>query len=125
MKALLHKKKNWTRSSPRWPSGTFSLLQQRVAKADAITSAAQANNTELLRTLTIRAEILAGLESPAEDKQVRMAYQVKQMQEAFGQRDSSFEPLILEWIALGGVATGVYTSLLERFNHSRARGVKN
>ena len=110
---------------PRWPSGTFSLLQQRVAKADAITSAAQANNTELLRTLTIRAEILAGLESPAEDKQVRMAYQVKQMQEAFGQRDSSFEPLILEWIALGGVATGVYTSLLERFNHSRARGVKN
>ncbi len=112
-------------NTPRWPSGTFSLLQQRVAKADAITSAAQANNTELLRTLTIRAEILAGLESPAEDKQVRMAYQVKQMQEAFGQRDSSFEPLILEWIALGGVATGVYTSLLERFNHSRARGVKN
>ncbi|WP_062059741.1 DUF349 domain-containing protein [Cellvibrio sp. OA-2007] len=112
-------------STPRWPSGTLSLLQQRLAKADAITSATQVNNTELLRTLTIRAEILAGLESPAEDKQVRMAYQVKQMQEAFGQRDSSFEPLVLEWIALGGVTTAVYLSLLKRFNYSRAQGLKN
>jgi hypothetical protein len=100
-------------------------VQQRLAKADAITSANQAANTELLHTLAIRAEILAGKESPAEDKQARMAYQVKQMQQAFGQRDSSFESLVLEWVALGGVATQAYTSLLTRFNSSRAQGIKS
>jgi exonuclease SbcC len=112
-------------NTPRWPTGTFNLVQQRLAKADSITSANQATNTELLHTLTIRAEILAGQESPAEDKQVRMAYQVKQMQQAFGQRDSSFDPLVLEWVALGGVATAAYSPLLTRFNNSRSHGVKN
>lgn len=112
-------------NTPRWPTGTFGLVQQRLAKADTVTSATQAANTELLHTLTIRAEILAGKESPAEDKQARMAYQVKQMQQAFGQRDSSFEPLVLEWVALGGVATPFYTSLLKRFNNCRAQAVKN
>jgi len=110
---------------PRWPTGTSSLVQQRLAKADTLTSTNQVTNTELLHTLTIRAEILAGQESPAEDKQVRMAYQVKQMQQGFGQRDSSFESLVLEWVALGGVATSVYTPLLTRFNSSRSSGVKN
>jgi exonuclease SbcC len=112
-------------NTPRWPTGCLSLVQQRLAKADVITSAIQTTNTELLHTLTIRAEILAGKESPAEDKQIRMAYQVKQMQQAFGQRDSSFEPLVLEWIGLGGVTTPAYTSLLLHFNNSRAQGVKN
>lgn len=112
-------------NTPRWPTGTFNLVQQRLAKADSITSANQATNTELLHTLTIRAEILAEQESPAEDKQVRMAYQVKQMQQGFGQRDSSFDPLVLEWVALGGVATAAYTPLLTRFNNSRSNGVKN
>jgi exonuclease SbcC len=112
-------------NTPRWPTGCFSLLQQRLVKADAITSAIQTSNTELLHTLTIRAEILAGQESPAEDKQARMAYQVKQMQQAFGQRDSNFEPLVLEWVALGGVATATYTKLLSRFNNARAHGVKS
>ena len=112
-------------NTPRWPTGCFSQVQQRLAKVDAITSAIQTSNTELLHTLTIRAEILAGQDSPAEDKQARMAYQVKQMQQAFGLRDSSFEPLVLEWIALGGVATPAYTTLLSRFNGARAHGVKS
>ncbi len=112
-------------NTPRWPSGSFSVVQQRLAKADAITSAIQKSNSEALHTLTIRAEILAGQESPTEDKQARMSYQVQQMQQAFGQRDSSFEPLILELITLGGVETATYTKLLARFNHSKSQGVKN
>ncbi|HSC69621.1 MAG TPA: DUF349 domain-containing protein [Cellvibrio sp.] len=112
-------------NTPRWPAGTLSLVQQRLNKADAITNAEQAANQELLQTLTIRAEILAGLDTPAEDKQARMAYQVKQMQQAFGQRDNSFDPLVLEWVSLGGVATADYTKLLARFNKSRLQGVKN
>lgn len=112
-------------NTPRWPTGTLNLLQQRLTKADAITSVDQVSNTELLHTLTIRAEILAGQESPTEDKQIRMAYQVSQMQQGFGQRDSSFDPLILEWITVSGVATAVYTPLLTRFNNSRLLGTKN
>jgi len=111
-------------TTSRWPTGSFSQVQQRLAKADAITKTTQAINTELLHTLTIRAEILAGQESPAGDKQLRMAYQVKQMQQGFGQRDSSFEPLVLEWISLGGVETITYSPLLVRFNNSKAQGVK-
>lgn len=111
--------------TPRWPAGSLSVLQQRLQKADLITTAEQVSNTELLQTLTIRAEILAGLETPAEDKQVRMIYQVKQMQQAFGQRDNSFDPLVLEWVALGGVATARYDTLLARFNKSRLQGVKS
>ena len=105
----------------RWPTGSFSAVQQRLAKADNMTSEIQTANTESLHTLTIRAEILAGKESPAEDKQARMAYQVQQMQQAFGQRDSSFEPLIMEWISLGGVPTLAYNELLARFNQCRSQ----
>lgn len=111
--------------TPRWPTGSLSVLQQRLNKAGSITAADQASNTELLQTLTIRAEILAGVETPAEDKQARMAYQVKQMQQAFGQRNSSFDPLVLEWVGLGGVATARYNALLTRFNKSRLQGIKS
>lgn len=112
-------------NTPRWPTGSFSLVQQRLAKADTITSEIQKINSETLHTLAIRAEILAGQESPAEDKQVRMAYQVQQMQQAFGQRDSSFDPLVLELITLGGLEAETYSRLLDRFNNSRSQGVKN
>ncbi|MEN0037779.1 MAG: DUF349 domain-containing protein [Cellvibrio sp.] len=111
--------------TPRWPTGSLNVLQQRLNKAGSITNADQESNSDLLQTLTIRAEILAGLETPADDKQARMAYQVKQMQQAFGQRDSSFDPLVLEWVSLGGVATARYNTLLDRFNKSRLQGVKN
>ncbi|HWV15801.1 MAG TPA: DUF349 domain-containing protein [Cellvibrio sp.] len=108
----------------RWPSGSSSLVQQRFAKAEAIGEQNQVANTELLRILTLRAEILAGRESPEQDKALRMNYQVQQMQQAFGSRDNSFEPLVLEWIALGGVKTDIYNSLLARFNACREAGVK-
>lgn len=112
-------------NTPRWPSGSFSLVQQRLTKADAITSAIQKENAEALHTLVIRAEILAGQESPAEDKQTRMAYQVQQMQQAFGQRDSSFDALVLELITLGGVETATYSRLLTRFHNSKSLAIKN
>lgn len=112
-------------NTPRWPTGTLNVVQQRLIKAEHITRDEQATNTEALHILTIRAEILAGKESPMEDRQTRMAYQVKQMQQAFGQRDSRFEPLVLEWVSLGGVATPTYHSLLERFNSSRSLGIKH
>jgi exonuclease SbcC len=109
-------------NTPRWPSGCLNGLQHRLAKADAITVAEQEANTQALRTLTIRAEIITGLESPASDKQARMVYQVQQMQQGFGQRDTNLEPLLTEWIALAGVDTAEYAPLLQRFNSCRAQG---
>lgn len=103
----------------RWPSGTLSAVQQRLAKADTIQATDQAHNTNLLRILTIRAEILAGVESPESDKPLRMNYQVQQLQQGLGQRDSQFEPLLIEWIGLGGVADESYAPLFARFNQSR------
>ncbi len=110
--------------TPRWPNGTFNALQQRLAKTDQLTSETQIANAGLLRTLTIRAEIVTDQESPESDKQARMEYQVKQMQTAFGQRDSRFEPssfhpLIVEWISLGAVADDIYQPLWKRFDHCR------
>lgn len=109
----------------RWPNGTLNVLQQRLGKADQLTTEDQSTNTELLRTLTIRAEILTGQESPESDKQARMAYQVKQMQSGFGQRDNRFEPLILEWVSLGAITKDVYQPLLQRFEHCRKRAIQS
>lgn len=111
-------------NTPRWPTGSSAVIQQRLANAEHITAQDQINNTELLRTLTIRSEILAGKDSPEADKTLRMNYQVQQMQQAFGSRDSSFEPLVLEWITLGGIQGDVYVGLLNRFDAARNSGAK-
>jgi len=108
-------------NTPRWHSGCLNAIQQRLAKADSLTQADQIANTNTLRTLAIRAEILAGQESPASEKQARMVYQVQQMQQGFGQRDTDFESLLSEWITLAGVATAEYQPLFQRFNHCRLR----
>lgn len=103
----------------RWPAGTLSAVQARLTKAIRMSAAEQNDNISLLKTLTIRAEIFAGLESPESDKPLRMNYQVQQLQQGLGQRDAQFEPLLMEWIGLGGIPDEVYEPLFTRFNHSR------
>lgn len=107
----------------RWPSGTLGAVQQRLAKADGIQASHQLHNTDVLRILTIRAEILAGLDSPESDKPLRMNYQVQQLQQGLGQRDAQFEPLLLEWIGLGGIKDETYAPLFARFNKSRQQSL--
>lgn len=111
-------------NTPRWPTGSLSIIQQRFAKAEHLTTEEQVSNTESLRKLTIRAEILTGKETPEQDKSLRMGYQVQQMQEGFGNRDSNVAALVLEWIAIGAVTTPIYSELLKRFNSCREVGVK-
>ncbi len=108
----------------RWPSGTQQAVQQRLTKADTLTNEEQQHNGGLLRILTIRAEILAGMESPESDKPARMNYQVQLLQQGLGQRDSQFEPLLLEWIALGGIERAIYSELLARFDRCRQKSMK-
>ncbi len=108
----------------RWPSGTQQAVQLRLTKSDTLTTEDQQRNRDLLRTLTIRAEILAGVDSPETDKPARMNYQVQQLQQGLGQRDSQFEPLLIEWIALGGIEQTTYAPLLTRFDQCRQKSKK-
>ncbi|HTF97763.1 MAG TPA: DUF349 domain-containing protein [Cellvibrio sp.] len=108
----------------RWPAGTLNAVQQRLANAESLGVNEQANNSQMLRMLTIRAEIMAGLESPEQDKSLRMNYQVQQLQQGLGQRDSQFDPLLIEWIGLGGIDQATYAPLFERFNQSRLHHAK-
>lgn len=103
----------------RWPTGTQTAVQQRLAKANNLKLIDQENNAKLLQLLTVRAEIFAGLESPESEKALRMSYQVQQLQQGLGQRDSSFDPLLIEWIGLGGISDAIYASFFARFNHCR------
>jgi len=108
-------------SAQGWPSGSQQQLLQRLARAAQLTPAVQTQNTEQLRTLCIRAEIFADRPSPQEDRQLRMSYQVQQMQQAFGQRDQDFAPLLQDWLALGGVGNKDYQPLLQRFVACQSR----
>ena len=105
---------------PRLPSGFASVLQQRIALAPTLDAATQEQNTQTLHLLAIRAEIAAGRETPTEDKSLRMAYQVQQMQESFGQRQDSEAQLLNEWMAVGGVKPDAYAQLLQRFNQAQS-----
>lgn len=107
----------------RWPAGTLNAVQQRLAKANTIQVADQRHNLNLLRILTIRAEILTGMESPESDKTLRMNYQVQQLQQGLGQRDTQFDPLLIEWINLGGITEKDYAPLFARFNQSRQQSI--
>jgi hypothetical protein len=112
-------------NAQRWPVGSQGILQERLIKALTLTTENQTANTENLKTLTIRAEIFAGRETPASDKTLRMTYQVQQMQQAFGQRDSSFEPLLQEWLGIGAVTSPLYEELFARFETCRPQSPKH
>lgn len=103
----------------RWPSGTQNAVQHRLASATSAGAQLPDENAQSLRTLTIRAEILAGLESPDSEKALRLEYQVQQLRQGLGQRDTQFEPLLNEWISLGAVGDDIYQPLLARFDQCR------
>jgi DNA repair protein SbcC/Rad50 len=105
--------------TPRWPNGFLSALQQRIAGAEKLDSAQQEQYNQALRLVTIRAEILTGRETPVEDKNLRMAYQVQQMQQAFGQQQESATQLLNDWISTAGADTATYASLSPRFTLCR------
>jgi DNA repair protein SbcC/Rad50 len=111
-------------NTSRWPTGSLSIVQQRFAKAENLVKDDQAKNAQSLRLIAIRAEILTGIDTPATDKLMRMNYQVQQMQQAFGNRDTRLNDLVMEWISVGGVSAEVYQELLNRFNACRQAGVK-
>jgi hypothetical protein len=110
-------------SVTQWPKNGLAALEQKIAMEHPVDAQQQNNNEQTLKTLCIRAEILTNQETPAEDKALRMQYQVSRLQQGFGQAtsasDSNIQSLTLEWVMVGPVPTDLYQPLLERFQKCR------
>ena len=119
--SLLQTAKDFIDSVEQWPKNGRHALDTKIALGHS--SSGSNNHQKALRLLCIRAEILADQDTPAEDKTLRMEYQVSRLQQGFGQNSSpngvSIKDLILEWVASGPAPTEIYQPLLARFNNCR------
>lgn len=106
----------------KWPGNTYSSLEKRLESAEQCGAADLDAQLEQLRLLCIRSEISNNLESPAGDKELRMAYQVQQLQQGMGQNASSanetMETIISEWLAVPAISDEHYRPLLNRLSQA-------
>lgn len=111
-------------SISHWPKGGLDALRQALADERSTDLAA---NQAALRQLCIRAEILTGMPTPAEDQALRREYQLQRLVQGMGQRaqadQTNLDAMALEWIGVGPVEATVYEPLLQRFLGCRARAV--
>ena len=116
---LQQQAKDFMDSVTQWPKDGLAVLEGRIALRSSVDAQQQSDYEKTLRTLCIRAEILTDRETPAEDKELRMQYQVSRLQQGFGQNtstsDVNIQDLTLEWVAVGPVPTKIYHQLLIRF----------
>ena len=112
--------KEFIDSVRQWPKGGLAALKHKMSEGADITK--QDEYARALKTLCIRAEIFSDNPTPAEDKALRMQYQVSQLQESFGhsggESQGNLQELVLAWVAAGPVATDLYVKLLTRFRLS-------
>ena len=104
----------------RWPKGGLEAIKCELAKQGGSDAAA---NEAILRKLCIRAEILRGLPTPAEDQPLRREYQVQRLIQSMGQGltadDAQLDTMAIEWIGVGPVDEATYLALLRRFKRCR------
>jgi hypothetical protein len=103
-----------------WQQGIEQRYQQSLA---AIASAeAKKDNETQLRQLCIRAEIMAGIDSPAEDQAQRMAYQMSRLSSGIGQarreNQDDFLELQVQWHCTGPVGNNYFPALQVRFQEA-------
>ena len=81
---------------------------------------------DALSALTVRAEILAGMESPAQDRELRLRLQVEQMNVGMGSQRRAQDPLQMarEWCARGP-KNEACAALRERFFEALARALED
>ena len=100
---LLQQAKDFIDGVEQWPKNGRQGLDDKIALGRS--SSSTDDHQKALKLLCIRAEILVDQDTPAEDKALRMEYQVSRLQQGFGQNSSSngvsIQDLILEWIASG------------------------
>jgi hypothetical protein len=104
----------------QWPKGTRAVVERQLAQAATGTVDGDiAANEAALRSLCVRAEILADQASPPEDQSLRQALQLQRLVQSMGQGmrsdASQLEALLHEWITVGPAEAAAYTLLKERF----------
>jgi exonuclease SbcC len=119
--ALEHEARAFMDTVLQWPKNGLAALEKKIMLGKDDSN--QQENEQALKVLCIRAEILTDKPTPAEDKSLRMQYQVSRLEQGLGQQipDSKVEmkAMMLEWVAVGSVSTDIYSSLLERFQQCR------
>jgi DNA repair protein SbcC/Rad50 len=97
------------------PGNSRELLQERLNNAQQIAPKDQQASEERLGELCIRADILAGVESPADERQARMNYQMQLLQKGLGQAaQDSADALLMDWLSLRGLNNEQYEAGLKR-----------
>jgi hypothetical protein len=116
---LQQQAKDFMDSVTQWPKNGLAVLEGKIALSSSVDAQQQSEYEKTLKILCIRAEILTDRDTPAEDKELRMQYQVSRLQQGFGQNTSTsgvnIQDLTLEWVAVGPVPTKIYHQLLKRF----------
>lgn len=117
--ALRKNIENRLQSAEKWPAGCRDELEKRLQQAGQATDANTPENIRQLRLLCIRSEILVGLDTPEEDRALRMEYQVEQLQQGLGRieslTDATMGDFIDQWVSIAAVPDTPYYGLLERF----------
>jgi hypothetical protein len=102
------------------------LAAQLAALGQGSVSTDTTANTRALRLLCVRAELLAGLESPGDDAELRREHQMQRLVASMGQGErhtpDEAEALALEWLAVGPVDPAVYGPLFARFERAARSG---
>lgn len=110
-------------ATPRWPKGGLDAIKKALSAAPAADLTA---NETALRTLCIRAEILADLPTPPEDHTLRRDYLLQRLTQSMGQGikadETQLDALTIEWVSAGPVEDAAYEPLLQRFRGCRERG---
>lgn len=103
----------------RWPEGGRVAVNNKLALDASLADIDLSANETALALLCIRAEILAGVDSPESDKAARMAYQVQMLQQGMGMNAGNtcnVASLTKEWVEAGPVSSASYESLFRRFH---------
>lgn len=99
----------------QWPGNSQELLQERLNSIAQITPEIQKASEEQLSELNIRADILAGVESPESERPLRMSYQMQRLQQGLGQAEQdTAKALLMEWLSLRALDSARYEAALAR-----------
>lgn len=108
------------------PGQAETLALQRIKTLQAYPTTTNADallsdNVEKLHEMCLRLEIAAGIESPAEDQQYRMQYQIARFNKGAAQRDARLTlaelvaQMQIEWVGIGPVSVTDRQRYGERF----------
>ena len=110
-----------------WPAGGLDCIKERYGKLESIAETPVQERIEKLKLKCIEAEVLFDVETPSEDRERRMQYQVSQLQKGMGQsakaNEETMDKLTLDWFKVQSFDDKDYQPLYERFMKCRAEAL--